>query len=186
MGLKFDAHQVFTLIVAHPDVKETLSELLQSWGFSDTSSSQNLSLCLRCLVRSPAVMKTGFLLGPVRGSCLSYHHKETILFTIDPHSGNLNIKSANRNPEEASMIRTLPYTVPKTSELLFRDFCPLTPGGPQSFKALQPCIASLQKIRSHPQPQNAPKPVKKNVNLPHNVLIKPPFGEGFKLEAPTS
>ena len=34
----------------------------------------------------------------VRGFVLSYHKKETVLFTRDPHYGNLNIESLNKNP----------------------------------------------------------------------------------------
>ena len=34
----------------------------------------------------------------VKRFILSYHNKETILFTIDPGYGNLNIKSLNKNP----------------------------------------------------------------------------------------
>ena len=34
----------------------------------------------------------------VRGFYLSYHDRETMLFAIDPHSGNLKITSPNKNP----------------------------------------------------------------------------------------
>ena len=40
----------------------------------------------------------------VRGFNLSYHNKDTILFTVDPHYGNLN-KILNRNPVWLSRLR---------------------------------------------------------------------------------